>query len=321
MDMSYESVKQLAGLHTALFPFPGINPDYVIADAKRDERLFPNFFVRQEGDHIYYHAFHTRRIADTAYFEIISQYGYGGPFSTSNKLKFLKECSDCFKVWCHDNNVVVETIRFHPLLENFKYYHGDIVLKRNTVYVDLRNTDLLADYSARTRTAIRKAIKNNAHVNFLDPLQFLEVFPQLYGELMIKLKARKELFFNPSYFHHLCHLPNAVRTVVVHDGQVIAAALFFIQNDILEYHLSASNAQGRVLCANNLLLHEAFLYAKKQGCSFCHLGGGVTDASNDPLLFFKLGFNGKLAGFKIGKYVHDSKVYESLLAQNFLQVR
>jgi lipid II:glycine glycyltransferase (peptidoglycan interpeptide bridge formation enzyme) len=138
---------------------------------------------------------------------------------------------------------------------------------------------------------------------------------------MQQINAKEFYFFREEYFNALCAMKNTLQFIAVHNEQVIAATIFILQKDILEYHLSANSPLGMKLQANNLILHTAFLYAKNQNCFFAHLGGGVSAEHNDPLFLFKLSFAGKLADYKIGKYVHNVSVYDDLIAQKLCEVR
>lgn len=304
--------------HPSLAPFPGLDPSYVMADSKRSSTLEPKFFLYQDQQGIYYHPFHKCAIAQTQYYEIQSAYGYAGPCATNDNPIFLQNATEAFKSWCHDNNIIMEMIRFHPLAQNWRYYHGEVIPKRKTVYVDLTSTNLLASYEVRVRTAIKKASNNGVTVRFMLPSEFLEFFPTLYSARMHQVAKRDFYFFKQEYFQAICNLDSARCVVAMQDDEVMAASIFLMCGGILEYHLSASTDTGRRLAATNLILHEAFLYAKQHGCTFAHLGGGATEQENDPLLFFKLGFSEKMAPFHIGQYVHDTQIYNELLNKNLI---
>ena len=321
MDMSNVQIRNFLEKNRNLVPFPGLDPDYVTADALRDKLLTPKFFIYQKEGEIYYHPFHTYKIQSTNYFEIISAYGYGGPISTTNDKHFLTEVTNNYRSWCNENNIIVETIRFHPLAQNWHYYHGHVSFVRNTVFVDLQPANLLNTYVPSARGAIRKALKNNVTVNAVDPSTFLNIFPILYYDRMKELNARDFYFFNDDYFHNICELTSALRLIAVHEGKIIGAAIMLLQNNIMDYHLSAMTATAKHLRANHLILHEAFLHAQKNNFIFAHLGGGVKADHEDPLFKFKLNFAGKLAEYRIGKYVHNIPVYENLIDQKLLQER
>jgi lipid II:glycine glycyltransferase (peptidoglycan interpeptide bridge formation enzyme) len=116
-------------------------------------------------------------------------------------------------------------------------------------------------------------------------------------------------------------MDNAFRTFAIYNGEIIGGAIFLLQENIMEYHLSATTIIGKQLRAINLIFHEAFLYAQSKKYKFAHLGGGVTADHNDPLFIFKLSFAGQLAEYRIGKYIHEKQIYEELITRKLLQAR
>jgi lipid II:glycine glycyltransferase (peptidoglycan interpeptide bridge formation enzyme) len=93
---------------------------------------------------------------------------------------------------------------------------------------------------------------------------------------------------------------------------VLAAAIFLLQDTILEYHLSAASGEGQRSGAMALLLHEAGSFGQRSGCRVLHLGGGTDRRPENSLLFFKAGFSERRAAFKTGRCVHRPEVYESM---------
>jgi len=138
---------------------PSLHPCYVASDAEHTSGLRPVFFVYEHGDSLFYHGFHLGQVAGTGFADIQSPYGYGGPVASTADGEFLAEAWVSFRQWCKENNVLAEFIRFHPLLENWCYYHGESFEDRQTVWIALQGHDLLSSYSVRARTAVRKAVK------------------------------------------------------------------------------------------------------------------------------------------------------------------
>lgn len=312
MIVSYEEAvkrySQIAKIRRA----PSLHPEYVVADAARDPSLKAKFFVYSENPDIYYHAFHLSPVLDTGANDIQSPYGYGGPISTSEDKNFLAKAWQAYCEWCQRTDVLAEFIRFHPLLENWRYYGGEIIKDRQTVWLDLTIPDLMSGYTPRTRTAIRKAEKSGLRVEWWDSSRFLKVFPSLYAEAMKRIGASPFYFFLPEYYAKLIHGEQARLATCLLDDEILGAAVFLVENQVAEYHLSASTETGKRLCATNLILHEGARYCREQGCRFLHLGGGTDREPSNPLLFFKAGFSQKRSCFNIGKYVHNLDRYQEI---------
>ena len=78
--------------------------------------------------------------------------------STSDAPDFLRFAWQAYAGWMREAGVVVEYVRFHPLLANDRWYGGRVQDNRMVVSVDLSHGDLEGTYSVRTRQAVRKAM-------------------------------------------------------------------------------------------------------------------------------------------------------------------
>ncbi|MEN6349503.1 MAG: GNAT family N-acetyltransferase [Syntrophomonas sp.] len=312
MQLSYQQALEMFRQFDRGLTCPGHHPDYIIADALRGSHLAPVFFGFQEGGNLFYHGFHLSPIGETGFTDIQSAYGYGGPIVSSGNEPFLSRAWSAYDEFCAKNKVLAEFIRFHPLLNNWLYYRGEVVADRQTVWIDLNGGDLLSTYLVRARTAIRKAGKNGVRVEWWDYSRFGEVFPTLYFGVMKELNARPFYYFSPAYFNRLLPWPHSHLATALVEDKVIAAAVFLINGDIMEYHLSASTLPGKNLGAGNLILHEAALRGRKLGCRCLHLGGGTDNNPDNSLLFFKAGFSEQRALFRTGKHIHLPDQYRHM---------
>jgi hypothetical protein len=293
---------------------PSLQSDYLLADAERGSGLTPRFFVHEDGGDSYYHAFHTEPVPDADFIDVQSAYGYGGPVASTCDPDFLRAAAAAWSAWCQENRVLVEFIRFHPLLENWRFFAGDAIDDRATVWIDLAAPDVMAQHTTRVRTAIRKAMKSGLRVEWWDATKFLGVFPVLYADTMSAIGAGSEYFFPPAYFERL--LANAANdawmAVCRDDRQILAGAIFLPGAEMVEYHLSAANGEGKSRGATNLILHEAALRGQQAGKRQLHLGGGSNAAPDNPLFFFKAGFSPQRARFHIGRQIHEPQAYAAL---------
>ncbi|MEZ0232431.1 MAG: hypothetical protein ACAH12_06300 [Methylophilaceae bacterium] len=288
-----------------------MHPLYVVADAKRDLNLSPRFWVYESAGEIYMHGFHLAKINGTDLYDLQSPYGYGGPIATTDASDFLEEADMQFRQWAINARVVAEFIRFHPMLENWKYYGGQSFFDRKVVWVDCNKSDLLMSYQIRQRTAIRKAVNANVEVKWLSQEDLKQVFPKFYVDAMRNIKADEFYLFSDDYFLALLSLPFISGVGALVDNEFIAMSLF-LGDGVGEYHLSGKNMKGSKYAASSLLLHEAAQQMKKDGLKKLYLGGGSTSSTEDSLLFFKAGFSSDTADFKIGKRVFIPTAYEQL---------
>lgn len=312
MEVSFAKAVSFFNAKFQLNRVASLHPEYIEIDAKRDISLIPVYFIYETEQGFLYHAFHKTKITGSNFYDAQSTYGYGGPvIDTSNK-EFIDQAWQIYQAFCQREKILVEFIRFHPILNNEKYYHGEVFFNRNTVIVDLTADDLLSSYQVRSRTAIRKAAKENVEISLVTHMEFPAVFKDIYYDSMRKLKASNFYFFNDNYIQGLSGWDSACLFVAKRDNEIISVAMFLLGTEVLEYHLSASTDEGRKLSAIQLLLHKAFLMAKEKGCRYAHLGGGVTINEDDPLFFFKRGFSNKRVPYSIGKYIYDKDAYQQL---------
>lgn len=259
-------------------------------------------------------------VKEIGYYDIQSPYGYGGPLSNSDDEEFLDKAWKIYTDWCMEQHVLVEFIRFHPALKNYNYYRGEKFFDRKTIWIDCESyyediNSVWDQYEIRTRTAVRKAIKNDLTVEWCSADEFLNFFPSMYAELMGRLAASKYYEFCNEYFSALAKLEHTLLAVCKKNDEPIAGAMFLTSGNNMEYHLSAGNDIARKHGATNLILYEANKKAVCEGLGYLHLGGGTNTQADNQLLFFKKGFSKYEGEFYIGKTIFDVDMYESYKQQ------
>ena len=260
------------------------------------------------------------RIAESWY-DIETVYGYSGPLATSADPDFLHRAWDAFLAWCVERRIVAEFVRFHPVVDTTRYFdsRARVARQRETVVLDIAATEeaLWASYPSRQRNMVRKARNRGLVGRQADLASELEVFKDFYGRTVARLGVDRYYAFSDAYFSTLIGgLGDHIRLFEVRDGdRVAAAALFLVRGDQMSYHLAGSDACYRRDAPNNLLLHTAALWGLRHGCRWLHLGGGVSTASDDPLLRFKTSISRRRVPFYIGTRIHRPEAYEALCAQ------
>jgi hypothetical protein len=315
MQISYERALEAFGRLEGPCQLPTISPTYVQIDAERSEDLDPFFWLYEEGEKLVYQGGHVASIPGTQYRDIQTPYQYGGCVSNNHDPAFLLRAWQAYTSWCAENAIALEFVRFHPLLRNWDVYPGEAVFNRMTVWIDLNRSDLMASYQTRVRTAVRKAIKSGLRVEWRSGPESAEWFREFYHTVMREIGAKQFYFFPQSYFRRLLEWKQARLAVCIRDNEPVAAAIFLVGSEIVEYLLSASSQAGKRLGGTNLLLHVAAQTTQSEGCRALYLGGGADNQPDNPLLFFKAGFSVERAEFKIGKHVHSNEGYISLKEQ------
>lgn len=271
------------------------------------------------------------------YYDIATPYGYGGPLivgladeSDAGKQELMAEFTGSFSQYCHDNDIIAEFIRFHTLYENALYAPAitsgrsgegcQVIYNRHTVAVDLSDTDFFTtQFDSKCRNMVRKAEKLSVTAEIDSELATVDTFVDIYYETMVKDSADDYYFFKRDYFHKIRDELGSESLIVnaVYEGTTVASSLFlYTPGGYAHYHLSATKPEFYKLAANNLILKAACEELQKYGCTWLHLGGGLSSSSDDKLLAFKRSF-GRLdknqKDFYIGKRVWNVDVYSRVV--------
>jgi hypothetical protein len=290
---------------------PTLSPVYCAADASRDQLLRPRFLLLASDDCVLLYSVHESRVPGGGA-DWQSPYGYGGPIGFGMTESTLREAWSAFDGIARERGVIAEFVRFHPLVDNHRLYPGTVTEDRRIVRINLRQPDLAASYSVRGRNTLRKAQRAGLVASWEDPGRSGEQFAALYTDAMRRIGASDFYHFGPEYFGALFALPYARVLAVRQAGMLVAAAVVLCGPQVMEYHLSGTTPEGRALGATNLLIHEAALCGKMEGCSWFYLGGGTDSSADNPLLRFKESFAPASGAFRIGSRVLDAERYEQL---------
>jgi hypothetical protein len=296
----------------ASLQIPSLSPAYVCADAARDPSLSPIFMLWRDGAGVLMHSLHEARIPERDEFDWQSAYNYGGPLAHGLEESSVTEGWSGFAGIALERRVVVEFVRFHPVLENERLYRGTVNEDRAVVMLDLTAADLVQSYSGRARTAIRKALNSGLTLAWVTQSDSRSLFPDFYREGMRRMGASDFYRFSDEYFARVLALPCARVLAVMREDTPVSMGLFLLGPAIAEYHLSATSLEGRATAATNLLLHGAAQFAQQRGLIGLYLGGGTNLAMDNPLLVFKSSFAAPRLKFRTGFRVYDEDTYESL---------
>ena len=234
-----------------------------------------------------------------SYTDIISPYGYSGPLlvNIDNDFKdtMNKEFNSVMIKFCEENNVVTEFVRFHPIYKNYYDFNElyGLSAPHKTIAIDLSVSDILLDeFSSMKIRNVKSAINKGIEVIITDNSNDIMDFINLYGLTMDKNHATKEYYFPESYFYYLFNnLNDKIKLFIAkHDNINIAGAIILIGDDIIHYHLGATNPDYYAYNAISLIFLEVSKWGKSNGYKYLHLGGGMTNSKNDSLYSFKSNF-------------------------------
>lgn len=257
---------------------------------------------------------------DEQLYDIITPYGYGGVKIKGNitgveKNEFFKQ----FEKYCKANNIVSEFIRMTPVENNYANYEGqDYKIEKNskTIYIKLDNEEQIwNDFEGRSRTTIRKALKNEVTIKTGLNNKMMDEFKNIYYNTMKRDGANSYYFFKKEFFDDIEQnlKDNATIYTAYINNIPISSSIIIYSGKNVHYHLSGSDKEYMKFGANNLILYQVSKDFLKKGYKKFHLGGGY-GGDDSPLFKFKKSFNknGEL-DFYIGKKIFNVKLYEELI--------
>lgn len=311
-------------------------------NGRAEEFVFSNDFG--EVHHVFLKKKINIRVDDTEYFDLISPYGYAGPYISKinetdevifdfekligskyedNAKKLLHEFFDAFRKYCQENSIVSEFIRFNPLINNAKFgldFYNPI-LNRNTIAVNIENNDYkMIDFTSKCRNTINKAYKLGIQIEVDQACKRLDEFIEIYNMTMQKDNAEKYYFFDKEYYVRLKNLLKE-RMILIHavlDGRIISSSIFMMSDYFMHYHLSGTKPEFYSYSANNAILDKACEIGHQMGLKLLHLGGGTSSSEENSLYKFKKQFgrtDENKRDFYLGKYIYNQDIYDKLVKE------
>lgn len=294
------------------------NPIFVELNTLISQELKPIYFVKEVGNQVFFHSALIGEVGYENYMDLQTPYGYGGPIIIGD-LDFRNYAISEYIKCCRDNKIIVEFIRFHPVICNDISYYGHVLQNRDTVLIDLEKEDLFNSFSSRIKTAIKVANKNSIQVTSSKEPYYIDEFYNIYIGLMEEKQTSEEYFFPKKMIVELLKDNNVyLYSAKNPEGEVLGASIFVMSGNLAEYHLSATTPIGRKNNVSHLLLYEFALFAKTLGIQSLYLGGGTSSDPENSLLFFKKGFSKITRPYNIGYYIFDDtyETYKSIFMKN-----
>lgn len=206
----------------------------------------------------------------------------------------------------------IETINYYAeetknKIQN-KYYKKFIPPYTALINLTQSRDDILAAMKPKGRYNIKVARKKWVVVEQVEKhLGNIKVF----HELMTETTTRDNFSGNTLEFYKvfLESLENSQLFFAYHEGEVIAAGIFTVSDNVMTYYYGASSSKKRNLMAPYLLQWNAIEHAKERWCSIYDFLWVAGDKELDSPLKWVTDFKMKLSPAK--HYVSDSYLYVS----------
>ena len=274
---------------------------------------------RSVADLPFWHANGDRPRRD--YYDLSTPWGYGGPVvwgSAARNAQRFAGFRTALHEYCVANGIVAEFLRLHPLMENHQLFGADpgLYRKSSTVWVDLTPTEeeMLASMRKGHRRDIARARRMGVEVVRSDLREeHLSEFHRLYTGRMQSHGALDEFFLSFEFLKELAaRLSNHVSLfLATASGRAIAGYLVLHERPYAHDFLAGSDPDYWHLTPNTAVAHAIGLWAKGEGYTHHHLGGGH-GLQEDSLLHFKSGFSPNRAPYYLYRHVHDEAAYTRL---------
>ena len=264
--------------------------------------------------------------AGDQYIDIANAYGHGGPLwqcaDAGRTPRLLREYDRCFRAYCEENRVASEFTSLHPLLErqrallDLHLIHA--TWQKDVVYIDLAvsEEEMWGNLRKGHKSSVKKAVRKGVRIEKMEATpESFGVLNRLYYETMERNKAADRWHFPEGYFRNCYELlgEEKISLFVALVGSVPAAACIIMHGfDTVYYHFSGSDERFFDYCANNLMVYEIALWARRKGYLRFFLGGGVSSSPQDSLFIFKSGFSSRRPPLYTYGRVHHGETYERL---------
>jgi sugar O-acyltransferase (sialic acid O-acetyltransferase NeuD family) len=251
--------------------------------------------------------------------DLVSPYGYPGPLYTqpidadraSSYLRAFQRVSE-------EIGACSAFVRLHPFLDAPA---GTAPLATYARQGETASIDLTVSEDEmwrRTRHGHRSDIRRLEKLKFgvvMDDWRLYGDFARMYRETMLRIGADATYHFGDEYFRNLrCALGERLHLCCVTspDACLAGGGLFTTFGDMMQYHLSGTDAEYHRLGPTKLMLHFVRAWARQCGYSTLHLGGGVR-AREDSLYEFKTGFSTNRHIFRTLRMVVSEHRYAALM--------
>lgn len=295
------------------------HPQFLLAEQKAEKYKIYLYVYEEEGRFAILPSV-KRKINDIdvfldlteEFYDLITPHEYSGMLADRYDINIFRKLYTELRKYCVEHNIIFQFIRFNPYSEEYKAADGVQV-----VYSDAQDwvactEDVLQHFQKRKAAYVRSAVKNGmCLVDTPKHKSDIECFFAYYTKAMDRLKARRFLYFNNTYFTELCKedfvklfLVKSKDGLEVYSGAVI---LCDKQNRRIYYHLVFKNYEKEKIHSMEYMIFSLAEWAREHGYVSLHLGGG-----GEQLHRFKDGCTDKRVDYYIGSVIYNEEVYQAL---------
>ena len=252
------------------------------------------------------------------YFDIVTPYGYGGPYceNVTDMQQLMAAYREAFTKHCVEHNIICEFHRFH-LFDNVDFrenYFGETIELSANVVVNTKGdfeNDIWNRYDRKVRKNVRKAESNGLEIIIEGNTNHLDDFLNIYDLTMDRNNADSYYYFGKEYFLNIERLlsDNFMYFHVVKDGKIISTELVLCSEKYAYSFLGGTLADYYEYRPNDYLKNEILKWCNRTGREKFILGGGYH--KDDGIYKYKRCFTPDPdVMFYIGRYIFNQEVYD-----------
>ena len=228
------------------------NSKAILFIVEENNKYWINCFIKKK-------IFNYKSLDKKIFYDLESPYGYCGPLSNTDEEKYLKKFQDTYFNWCISSNVLVEFVRFHPLLNNHLFFKNlDKVISerinRYTVLTEFNND--INFFNPKVRNKIRKTTKLDLTVDDeLNEINFNN-FKINYLNFLKEINADEFYKFNDVFFKKLYLLiqKKGFQLTIKNKDNFLGSSIFIGNKNYLNYYLTVITNKKLFPGINNLIL-------------------------------------------------------------------
>lgn len=305
--------------HRDLYFNPNYAKVYAEIDGKSDTFVFDcpygkviNTFILREV---------KWKIDGQTYYDIVTPYGYGGPFAenVSDIELLMAAYKKAFENYCKEHNIICEFIRFH-LYDNIdvrEHYYGETLHLLDNVVVNTTGDfeeDIWKKYEHKVRKNVNKAMKNGLQIVIENNLDHLFGFLDIYNSTMDRNNADSYYYFGAKYFEDIARLlpDNFMYFHVFKDGKIASTELVLCSQDYAYSFLGGTFTEFYEFRPNDFLKNEIIKWCNRTGRKKFILGGGYH--KDDGIYRYKRCFTPDPdVPFYVGRHIFDKEKYDKIV--------
>ncbi|HAN86984.1 MAG TPA: methicillin resistance protein [Firmicutes bacterium] len=246
--------------------------------------------------------------------DIITPYGYGGPFAWGDPdwRLFWQE----FNEWARSSNIASLFARLSLFEDQLIPFDGCVETKAPNIVrtLSMPADELWMDYEHKVRKNVKKARRSGLVVGVDYEGARLDDFLDIYTQTMQRRDAAEFYYFDREFFETLIKdlFGSFAFFHALQNQQVVSTELVLLSANHMYSFLGGTRVDAFDLRANDLLKHSIVRWGIENGKKAYVLGGGYE--YGDGIFRYKMSFapNGQVP-FRVGCSVYDPDLYTSLI--------